>query len=73
MWVNLHALPVDQAQYTALVGDGDDFDEIDFVASRHASLEDLIFLAGTCDDAEGYEGCSIAGMINQSAGFVIFQ
>ncbi len=72
-FTNLHALPRHLAQFTALVGDGEDADEIDFVAPRYLDVDDLIFLVGSSSDAEGYEGLSIIGLINQSSGFVIFQ
>ena len=72
MYMNLDTLPAGQAMFTALVGDGDDFDEIDFVASRRASLDTLLLAA--IDAADGdYDGLSVAGLIDQSAGEVLFQ
>ena len=72
MWVNLHHLPAHLAQFTALVGDGDDFDEVDFTAPRNASLDALLLAAvDACDDA--YDGFTVAGIANQSDGYVLFQ
>lgn len=74
MFVNLHTLPVGQSMFTALVSCGDEYaDEIDFVASSRASLDDLIVTAATCDDSFGYEGCSIVAIANQSDGYVVWQ
>ncbi len=76
MFLNLHTLPASQSMYTAAIGTAEDghleCDEVDFVASRSASLEDLLLAA--VDAAAGdYDGQSIVGLINQSDGFVIFQ
>lgn len=72
MFINLHTLPANVAQYTALVGDGADFDEVDFVASRSASIDALLLAAIDACDGD-YDGLSVAGLIDQSAGQVLFQ
>lgn len=71
-FMNLDKLPRGMSMYTALVGDGSDFDEVDFVAPSRVFLDELIVKAmDACDDA--YDGMSIAGLIDQTYGEVIFQ
>ena len=72
MWMNLHTLPRGTSQYTALIGDDNDADEVDFVAPRNAGREALEAAAWVAA-AGDYEGCTVLGLINQSEGYVIFQ
>ncbi len=72
MWMNLHTLPHGASQYTALIGNVNDADEVDFVAPRHASREALEAAAWVAA-AGDYNDCTVLGLINQSEGYVIFQ
>lgn len=75
MFMNLHALPAGQSMYTLAVTnlpadtpkDRMEYDEVDVVASSRATVAQVIAAA----DLDGYEGCRVIGVVNQSDGYVV--
>lgn len=77
MFMNLHTLPAGQAMYTLAVTDDPagtprdqvEYDEVDVVAPAGASVAAIIAAA----DLDGYEGCRVIGVVNQSDGYVVVE
>ena len=77
MFMNLHTLPAGQAMYTLAVTDAAvgtprdqvEYDEVDVVAPARASVAEIIAAA----DLDGYEGCRVIGVVNQSDGYVVVE
>jgi hypothetical protein len=77
MWMNLHTLPAGQSMYTLAVtnqpagtpADDLEYDEVDVVAPRRATVAQIVAAA----DLDGYEGCRVIGVSNQSDGYVLVQ
>jgi len=73
MWMNLHTLPVGTSMYTAMLAwtDGGS-EEIDFTGPASASRDKLVELATAEAGDDFTEGWVIAGIANQSDGYVVF-
>lgn len=79
MFVNLHELPMGQEMFTIAVTtqpvrtvEADrEVDELDVIVPRGATVKQAIELADL--PGNGYEGCRVVGVINQSGGYVIIE
>lgn len=80
-FMNIDQIPAGQALYTlaltdAPVGTPQDelgYDEVDFRCSTRLMAHEVARRAQQAGALEGYEGCRVIGVSNQSDGYVMWQ